>query len=424
MALILVRNGHVVDPSQNIDGICDILIEDGIIKKVEENIKESVDRVIEAKGLTVLPGLIDMHVHLRDPGFTHKEDIFTGCNAAVAGGITSLLCMPNTNPVTDSKEVIEYINEQAKKAKAKVYICGAITKGMLGRELSDFSMYKKMEVKAVSDDGRPVESDDMMEQAEIKAQEYDLPIISHCEDLKIIDGGIINKGEISELLQVRGMDRLSEDSITEREILLAEKTNTRIHIAHVSTRGSVEIIRQAKKRGVKVTAETCPHYCCYTDEKLKSKDADYRMNPPLREQADVDAVIEGIKDGTIDCIVTDHAPHTKKEKQDFLKAPNGVIGMETSLAASIRFLVEPGHITMSKLVELMASNPAKILNLKAGSLKAGVPADITMVDANAVWIVLPERMKSKSHNFVFKFEKLKGRVKYTMLNGEIVYVMR
>lgn len=424
MALILVRNGHVVDPSQNIDRVCDILIQDGVIKKVEENISDRVDRVIEAKGLTVIPGLIDMHVHLRDPGFTHKEDIFTGCNAAAAGGVTSVLAMPNTNPVTDSKEVVDYINEQSKKAKAKVYICGSITKGMKGEELSDFSKYKEWGITAVSDDGRPVENDEMMEKAEISAFQNDIPIISHCEDLKIIDGGIINKGEISELLQVRGMDRLSEDSITEREIAIAEKTGTRIHIAHVSTKASVEIIRQAKKRGVKVTAETCPHYCCYTDEKLKTRDADYRMNPPLREQSDVDAVIEGIKDGTIDCIVTDHAPHTKKEKQDFLKAPNGVIGMETSLAASIRFLVEEGHITMSKLIELMAKNPAEILNLKAGSLKPGYPADIALVDADAVWIVLPERMKSKSHNFVFKFEKLKGRVKYTLLNGEIVYVMR
>lgn len=424
MSRLLVRNGMVVDPSQGINKICDVLIEDGVVLKIQPNISDSTDKVIEAKGLVVTPGLIDMHVHLRDPGFTEKEDIYTGCNAAAVGGITSLLCMPNTDPVIDNIETIDYIKNTSEKAKARVFICASITKQMGGEDLSDFAMFQNAGVKAVSDDGRPVESLEMMEKAMVEAEKNSLLTISHCEDLAIIDGGIINKGRVSEKLQVKGMDRLSEDSITEREINLAEKTGTRIHIAHVSTKKSVDLVRQAKKRGVKVTCETCPHYFAYTHDKLLSKDADYRMNPPLREQADVDAIIEGLKDGTIDCIVTDHAPHTKREKQDFLTAPNGVIGVETSLAVGIQFLVKQGHISMSRLVELMSVNPAKILGLGLGSLKVGFPADITIIDSEMQWTVLPERLNSKSRNSAFKFERLMGKVKYTLIDGEIVYVMR
>lgn len=424
MARVLIRNGKVVDPSQNLCDIADILIEDGVIIKVEPNIKDSTDTVMEARGLTVIPGLIDMHVHLRDPGQTHKEDIYTGTNAALIGGVTSVLCMPNTTPVIDNEETIDYIQNTAAKAKAKVYICAAISNELKGGSLADYDMYAQKGIRAVSDDGRPVENSELMEQAMKNAYKKNLLVISHCEDLKIINGGIVNKGEISEKLQVKGMDRLSEDSITQREIELAKETDTRIHIAHVSTKGSVELIRQAKKEGVRITCETCPHYFAYTHEKLLSKDADYRMNPPLREQEDVEAIIEGIKDGTIDCIVTDHAPHAKKEKQDFLTAPNGVVGLETSLAASIRFLVETGHVSMSRLIELMAKNPAEILSLNAGTLKVGAPADIVLLDEKVNWTVLPERLHSKSKNSVFKFERLRGRVKYTLVDGQIAYVMR
>ena len=424
MGNMLVRNGRVVDPSQGIDGQADVLMEDGKIVKIEEKITDRVDRVLEARGLTVTPGLVDMHVHLRDPGLTYKEGIHTGCGAAVAGGVTSLLCMPNTNPVTDSEKVIRYIQDTAGRARAKVYVCGAVTQGMKGERLADFALYKKLGVAAVSDDGRPVESAEMMEKALEAAQENGLLVTSHCEDLRIINGGIMNKGAVSEALGVPGMDRLSEDSITEREIRLAEKTGTRVHIAHVSTKGSVGLIRAAKKRGVKVTAETCPHYFAYTDEKLRSRDADYRMNPPLREKEDVEAVIAGILDGTIDCIVTDHAPHAKREKADFEKAPNGTVGLETSLAAGIRFLVEPGILTMPELIRLMSTNPARILGIPAGSLKPGMPADLAVIDERIRWTVLPERLNSKSKNTVFKFEQLKGRVRYTFVDGEIVYVMR
>lgn len=424
MANLLIRNGVLVDPSQGICGEFDILLEDGCVSCIEEKYAGQADQVVDAKGMSVIPGLVDMHVHLRDPGFTEKEDIHTGCNAAVSGGVTSLLCMPNTKPSIDNAETIRYINEVAARAKAHVYICGAATRGICGKELSDYKEYAELGVRAVSDDGRPVESEAMMEQVLLKAAEYGLLPASHCEDLAIVNGGIMNQGSVSSQLGVPGIDRQSEDSVTEREILLAEKTGTPVHICHVSTKGSVELVRQAKKRGVKVTAETCPHYFAFTDEKLLARDADFRMNPPLREQADVDAIIEGLKDGALDCISTDHAPHTRREKQDFLSAPNGTIGLETSLAAGIRFLVEAGHITFSRLIELMSTNPARLLHLRAGSLAPGMPADLALVDTKAIWTVLPERSQSKARNTVFKFAQLQGAVKYTFVDGQLVFVRR
>lgn len=424
MARVMVRNGHVIDPSQSIDEVMDILIEDGKIIEIGCSISQSVERVIEARGLLVIPGLVDMHVHLRDPGFTKKEDIFTGCNAAVSGGVTSLLCMPNTNPPIDNPETIEYIQTTATRARAHVYICACATKGMKGEELADYTMYSSMGVKAISDDGRPIEDDGIMGLAMKAASESKLLAISHCEDLAIIDGGIMHKGSVSEALGVPGMDRLSEDSITARELYLAQQDGGAIHIAHVSTATATDLVREGKRRGIRVTAETCPHYFAYTHDKLKGKDADYRMNPPLREQEDVDAIIAGIRDGTFDCIVTDHAPHTKLEKENFDKAPNGVVGLETSLSAGIKFLVEPGHITMYRLVELMSTAPAKLLGINAGSLAVGMPADIAIVNPDVEWTVLPERLNSKSRNSAFKFEKLKGRVKYTLVGGEMTYVQR
>ncbi len=424
MGTLLIRNGYVIDPAQKLSGHYDVLIEGTRILRVEPRVTERVDRVIEAKNLLVMPGIIDMHVHLRDPGQTEKEDIYTGCNAAVTGGVTSLLCMPNTRPAIDNRETIAYIQRLAQKAKAKIYICGAATKGLSGEELGDYAMYRELGVCAVSDDGRPVESAEQMEQVLLKAQQAGLRVVSHCEDLAIVNGGIIHKGSVSEDMQVRGIDRLSEDRITQREIELAERTGAPVHICHVSTKGSTELIRAAKKRGVPVTAETCPHYFAYTHEKLRSRDADYRMNPPLREPEDVAEIIRGIQDGTFDCIVTDHAPHTKREKMDFRKASNGTVGLETSLAAGIRFLVEPGHIKLERLVELMTFGPARVLGIEGGSLEPGMAADLALVDPKAFWTVLPERLQSKSKNSVFKFERLQGRVKYTLVNGEIVYVMR
>lgn len=424
MAKVLVRNGLVVDPTQNLCEAMDIIYENGVIIELGKELKCSVDKVYEAKNMLVIPGLVDMHVHLRDPGQLEKEDICTGTNSALAGGVTSVLCMPNTIPTIDNEEVINYVEENSKRAKARVYICAAMTKSLEGKEMGDYKLYNELGVVAVSDDGRPVRDDEMMAKVMVEAQKNDLLAISHCEDLNIIAGGIINKGEVSEKLMVKGMDRESENSVTKREIELAKANDTRIHIAHVSTKEAVEYIRQGKKEGVKVTCETAPHYFAYTEEKLLARDADYRMNPPLREKADVEAIIEGLKDGTIDCIATDHAPHTKREKQDFLTAPNGVVGLETSLSAGMRFLVEPGHIGIQKLIELMSTNPAKILGIKAGSLKVGMPADLAMFDPTIQWTVLPERLNTKAKNCVFKFERLQGRVKYTLVDGELVFIMR
>lgn len=418
---LLLKNGRVTDPVNAIDGIFDVAISDGKIERVEKNITAQAERVIDCSGLTIIPGLCDMHVHLRDPGQLHKEDIITGCNAAAAGGVTAVACMPNTSPSIDSRETVEYILKKAENASSKVYPVGAITKALGGSELTDFSELRASGCVAVSDDGRPVKNAKMMSDAIALAHKNNLVIISHTEDLDIINGGIINEGKISEKLGVRGMSRASENYITAREILLAQALDLPVHIAHISTKEVVEIIRCAKKNGVKVTCETAPHYFTLTDEKLLSRDADYRMNPPLREEADLMAIADAVCDGTIDCIITDHAPHASNEKSDFLKAPNGVVGLETSLAVSYTMLVKTGRITMSRLVELMSVNPRKILGIKGGSLSVGSAADIAIFDENEEWTVEPQKLNSKSKNTCFKGMTFTGRVKYTILDGKEVY---
>lgn len=418
---LIIKNARVIDPSQSIDRVADIVIENSKIKSICDNADCCGYTVIDAKGLIAAPGLVDMHVHLRDPGFTHKEDILTGCEAAAAGGVCSMVCMPNTKPVCDSAEVINYIKDKAKDAKAKVYPAAAITGAMSGGKLNDFSELKKAGAVAVSDDGRPVESAKMMRDAIALAKESDISIISHCEDLGIIDGGIINEGTVSRTLGVKGMDRASEDTITSREMILAEILDAPIHIAHVSTKGSAELIRQAKQRGVKVTAETAPHYLMLTDELLLKRDADYRMNPPLRCEDDKLAMIEAVRDGTIDVIATDHAPHSAEEKSDFLKAPNGVIGMETSLSAALTSLVHTGVLTLPELIAKMSYNPAKIVGIDAGTLQNGKAADIVLFDPDEEWTVDVDKLHGKSKNCVFKGMTLKGKVKMTLLDGQIVF---
>ncbi len=421
MPSILIKNGRVIRPEQNIDRVMDLYAEDGVIAAVGDDVPASADEIINAEGLVVSPGLVDMHVHLRDPGFTHKEDILSGCEAAAAGGVTSVAAMPNTNPTVDSPETLEYILSKAKNAKAKVYPIASVTKGLKGEQLNDFAVLSRAGAVAVSDDGRPVKNAYIMQKALISAMENKMPIISHCEDMDIIGKGIINDGEVSRTLNVPGMHRSSEDSITAREIALAQATDTAIHIAHVSTRGSAAIIRSAKQRGVKVTCETCPHYFTFDESELLKRDADYRMNPPLRKKADVAAITEAVLDGTIDAIVTDHAPHTADEKSDFLTAPNGVVGLETSLAATLTQLYHTKKMPLIKILALMTINPAKILGIPAGTLKIGAAADIAVFDPDEEWTVYPEKLHSKSKNSVFKGVKLKGKVKYTILNGKIVY---
>ena len=427
MEKMLIANARILDPSCEppVDFIGDILIEGDRIIKVGSNLAQTKiaqgAQHIDASGLCAAPGFLDIHVHLRDPGFTHKEDIITGCKAAAAGGVTGVCCMPNTKPVIDSEEVLSYILDKAKDADARVYPIASITKGMLGQELNDIAALHACGAVAVSDDGRPVENGGMMLKALKEAYKAGVPVISHCEDLTIIDGGIINEGRISKELGVKGMDRASEDSITAREIVLAESSDTAIHIAHVSTKGSVQLIREAKARGVKVTCETAPHYMMMTDELLLSYNANFRMNPPLREQEDCEAIVEGVLDGTIDAIVTDHAPHAAEEKANFLKAPNGIVGLETSFAAACTVLVHQCGMSLLDLVKLMSTNPANLLRLPGGTLREGSLADIVLFDPDRSWTVDAEKLHSKSKNTPFDGLELTGRVVRTILGGKTVF---
>ncbi|MDE6798161.1 MAG: dihydroorotase [Ruminococcus sp.] len=419
MNKILIKNIRAVDTEKDI--ITDILIENGKISGISEKIDTNADRTIDGTGLVLMPSLFDMHVHFRDPGLTYKEDIITGCNSALAGGVTGVLAMPNTKPPCDNPETIRYIIEKSRDTGVEVYPVGCITNGMSGDGLCDYESLKNAGCICISDDGRPVENAEMMRQALEKSNENGLLVASHCEDLSIINGGIMNNGETSRKLGVKGMDRSSEDYITAREIILASSVNARIHICHVSTEGSSAIIRFAKSRGIKVTCETAPHYFMLTDKLLEKRDADYRMNPPLRTPEDVRAIIDAIKDGTIDCIITDHAPHAPEEKADFEKAPNGVVGLETSLSATLTALYHTGEISLNKVVELMCVNPRKILGLEIPEISVGKTADLIIADINRKWIVQPEKLHSKSKNTVFKGMELTGKNLMTISKGVIRY---
>lgn len=419
MMKILIRNIRAVDTE--LDTKTDILIENGRIAKMAQNISETADRVIDGTGLTAMPGLFDMHVHFRDPGQTHKEDILTGAAAALAGGVTGVLAMPNTNPPVDSAETIRYIIDKAKDTGVAVYPVACITKGMAGEELTDFAELKQAGAAALSDDGRPVKSAELMRQALAETKAQNMLITSHCEDLDIINGGIMHKGSVAEELGVRGMDRASEDYITAREIILASSVGARVHIAHVSTEGSVEIIRAAKRLGVPVTCETAPHYFMFTHEKLRSRNANDRMNPPLREESDRLAIEAAVLDGTIDCIVTDHAPHTQEEKADFEKAPNGIVGLETSLAATLTALYHTGKCSLQDIVKMMSAKPRAILGLPEVKLSENAEANLILVDTEKKWIVDPEKLHSKSCNTAFRGAELTGKTVMTITDGIIRY---
>ena len=415
----VIKNATVVSPADGCSGRMDIKIENGKIAAVGENL--SGDTEINAEGLYAIPGLVDMHVHLRDPGQTAKEDILTGCCAAAAGGVTSLLAMPNTNPTIDCGEVVRYVREKAKDAKARVYVAASITKGLQSKEPTDLAELKEAGAVGLSDDGRPVVNTAFLRSAMKRAPQYGMTVVAHCEDLFLAEGGKINEGEISAQLGVKGIPAAAEDCGTAREIALAAAEDVPIHICHVSTATSVALIRDAKRRGVKVTAETAPHYFSLTEKELLRRDADYRMNPPLRTEKDVQAIIEGLRDGTLDAIATDHAPHTPAEKADFEKAPNGSVGMESSLAVGITYLVKTGILTFDELVEKMSVNPARILGIDAGILRVGANADIALVDLNEEWTVDPDKLHGKSKNTPFKGMTLTGKVKKTILGGKIVF---
>ena len=416
---LLIKNIHAVDAYLNQK--TDIFIRDGRIIKISPDMNVIADRVIDGSSLTAMPGLFDMHVHFRDPGQTHKEDILTGCQSALAGGVTGVLCMPNTVPPVDSPEILQYILDKAKHTGVQVCTVACITKGMKGEELTDFSELKANGAVCLSDDGRPVKNAELMRSALEKAFQTGILVASHCEDLDIINGGIMHKGSVSEELGVKGMDRASEDYITAREIILASSVKGRIHICHVSTKGSVDIIREAKRLGVQVTCETAPHYFMLTHEKLRSRNANDRMNPPLREEEDRLAIEQAVLDGTIDCIVTDHAPHTQEEKADFEHAPNGIVGLETSLSATLTALYHTKKCSLEKIISLMSSRPRELLNLPPVRIQEDAPANLILVDLNRKWKVDTAKLHSKSCNTAFRDQKLTGKVMMTITDGIIRY---
>lgn len=419
MSSILIRNVRILDPVNGMDTVGEIFIRDGSFAPVTA--PDADTQVIDGTGLTAAPGLIDLHVHLRDPGQTDKEDILSGCRAAAAGGVTQLLAMPNTKPAVDTPEIVRYIAEKAKNADARVHIVGAITKGLGGHEATDIAALRQAGISALSDDGVPVLDTSIMVAAMQKAAQTDIniPVTAHCED-PYLAGGKVNEGAVSRALGVKGMPCAAEDAGTARELALAESYGLPIHICHVSTATSAAMIRDAKKRGVRVTAETAPHYLMLTEEALLQRDADYRMNPPLRTERDRLAMIEALKDGTIDAIATDHAPHTPQEKADFVQAPNGSIGMETSFAAAYTVLVKGGILREAELIRKMSVNPAHILKTYGGTLSVGAPADLMLYRAEE-WTVDPEKLHGKSKNTPFKGLTLAAKVKLTIYQGRIVF---
>lgn len=420
---ILIKGGHVVDPKNGVDGIYDVFIDKGVICDVASDV-ELDDlgeiEIIDAAGKYVTPGLVDMHVHLRDPGYTYKEDIESGTRAAAKGGITSVACMPNTSPVCDSVAVIEYIKSRAKAVGAvNVYPIGTITKQMKGEELAPIGAFKFAGAVAVSDDGRPVESAGLMRRAMEYADMFDITVISHCEEMSIADG-TMNEGAVAAELGLVGISPAAEEIMVNREITLAETTGCAVHIAHISTAGSVEAVRNAKRRGVRVTCETCPHYFTLTDEAVRGYNTNAKMNPPLRGERDVEAIKAGLADGTIDAVATDHAPHSWDEKSlEFDKAPNGIIGLETSLGLGVKYLVKTGVLTMAELITKMAVNPANILGLNKGSLKVGATADVIVFDADKEYTVCAENFESKSKNSPYDGFTLCAKPEYTIVGGEI-----
>lgn len=420
---LLIKGGRVIDPGQNVDGVLDLLVENGMVKELGTGLTAPAGaQVIDAAGRYVVPGLIDMHVHLRDPGLEYKEDIVSGTRAAAAGGFTSVCCMPNTKPCIDNKAVVSYIINKAKsEGFCNVFPAGNITYGMSGERLAEMGELKEAGCVAVTDDGKPVCNSELMRRALEYARGIGILVISHAEELDLAGSGVMNEGFTSTELGLKGIPRVAEDIATSRDIMLAEYTGSPIHIAHVSTQGSVRIIREAKARGVRVTCETAPHYFTLTDDAVRGYNTNAKMNPPLREADDVAAIKEGLKDGTIDCIATDHAPHHIDEKEvEFNEAMNGIIGLETSLPLSLA-LVDEGVLTLDQLIEKMSCNPSDILGLNRGSLKAGAIADITVIDPSIEWVVEKEQLSSKSKNSPFLGCQMKGRAAVTVVGGRVVH---
>lgn len=418
---MIIRNGNVV--LKNSVEKKDILVENGKIVKIADVIPANGDKEIDATGLHVFPGLIDMHVHLREPGFERKEDIESGAKAAVKGGFTQICCMPNTNPVTDNKVVVTYIKARAKEVGlCKIHPIGAITKGLKGEEMAGIASMKKAGAVAISDDGVAVKNARLMYLAMEYAKGFGIKCLCHCEDKDLVDGGVVNEGLSATIAGLKGIPRAAEDVIIAREISLAESLDTPVHICHVSTYSGVRMIRDAKKAGIKVTAETCPHYYSVTDEIVRTYDTNTKVNPPIREEIDKQAILEGLKDGTLDCIVTDHAPHHADDKNvEYNLAAFGISGIETSFGFAITYLYKAGVLTLNEIADRMSAAPARILGLEGGEIAEGKVADLTIANLDEKWVVEPEKFVSKGKNSPFGGYELFGSVKYTVVDGEVKY---
>lgn len=419
---LIIKGGRVIDPANGVDRVADVLAEDGLIVNIGENISADGAEVINASGNIVIPGLIDMHCHLREPGFEYKEDIINGSKSALAGGFTSIACMPNTKPAADSKETISYIVNRGKEADmANVFPIGAITKGLGGEELTDIAELKNAGAIAVSDDGRPVENSAMMLSAMKTAKELGVSVISHCEDISL-GKGAMNEGALADELGFEGISPCSEEVMVARDAILSEQYKLPIHIAHVSTRRSVDFVRRAKANGAPITCETCPHYFSLTEDAVKLYGSNAKMNPPLRGADDMAAIIEGLKDGTIDVIATDHAPHSAEEKSgEFGKTPNGIVGFETAFAVGYTYLVEKGYLTLSELIGKMTCAPSKILGIGRGNLGIGALADIAIFSIDDKYTVDVAKFCSKSKNSPYNGFELKGKLVCSVVGGKTVF---
>ena len=421
---LLIKHGRVVDPVSGTVSIQDLYIENGKVVQLEKDIRQEADQVIDADGLVVCPGLVDMHVHLRDPGLTYKEDIFTGTAAAAHGGVTSVACMANTDPVVDTPEQVRYVKDKAAQANGvHVYPIAAVSMGMRGEEPSDADALKKAGAIALSDDGCNVDNANLMRDVMIHAKRLEMPVLCHCEDTTMVEGRAVNEGSVSRQLWLEGRPAIAEEIMVMRDAMLAEETGAHVHICHVSTAKSVDIIRRMKKRGVAITCETCPQYFTLTEDEILTQGSMARVNPPLRTAKDIKGIIAGLKDGTIDAIATDHAPHSAEEKsRPLTRVPSGMVGLETSLAITLTELYHTGKMKLPDIIKRMTYTPASILRLSSkGRLSLGSDADITIFDPEEVWTIDPEQFASKARNTPFAGREVKGKVKYTIVGGNVIY---
>ena len=423
MPFLWIRHARVIDPAARRHAVGDLFVADGRIVPSLSAAAKKAAQVIDAKGLVACPGLVDIHVHFREPGQTHKETIATGSRAAAAGGFTTVVCMPNTAPVADNAGTIQFINDAARRdAVVKVLPTGCITVGQKGAALAPFGSLKRAGIVAITDDGDCVQSNELMRRACEFAKMFDLPIMDHCQDASLTQGAVMNEGTVSTRLGLRGWPHAAEDIIVARNVILSEYTGAHIHLQHISSRYSVGIIRRAKSRGVRITAEATPHHIALTAAAIAGYDTNFKMNPPLRTEADRRALVAGLRDGTLDCISTDHAPHTDYEKdKEFDYAPNGIIGLETSLAVALEVLVRRGKFKLPEVIDLLTRRPAQILGLPAGTLAAGAAADVCLFDPAEQWIYDTKAGFSKSANSPWHGQTLTGRVKTTIVDGRVVF---